>query len=201
MVPPGEHGTPVAVAGPDRLVAPGDVLTFDAGQSFDPDGQLSGFRWEFDDLGMPLEARVVERAYDTPGTWSAQLVVSDDSGVLNAAASDDVTIRVNAPPVAEAGMDVVSDSLIVTFDGSGSSDPDGDSLIYRWDPGDGSDPIFGPVAKHAYATPGIYPVTLWVDDGNALSNSRASDATRVTVRSRPVATRGMALACTGVGRS
>ncbi len=184
------NAQPVAVAGPDRLVAPGDVLTFDAGQSFDPDGQLSGFRWEFDDLGMPLEARVVERAYDTPGTWSAQLVVSDDSGVLNAAASDDVTIRVNAPPVAEAGMDVVSDSLIVTFDGSGSSDPDGDSLIYRWDPGDGSDPIFGPVAKHAYATPGIYPVTLWVDDGNALSNSRASDATRVTVRSRPVANAG-----------
>ncbi|MEY8839367.1 PKD domain-containing protein, partial [Cribrihabitans sp. XS_ASV171] len=132
------NAPPVAVAGADRLIAPGESVTFDAGQSFDPDGTIASYRWEFDDLGGALEARTVERAYPTPGVWSAQLVVADDAGVANSTASDDVTIRVNHAPVAEAGPAIETDSLYVSFDGSGSSDADGDPLIFVWDFGDGS---------------------------------------------------------------
>lgn len=181
---------PVAVAGRDLLVAPGETVVFDAGQSFDPDGRLTSFRWEFEDLGAPLEARTVERAYDSPGVWSAQLVVADDSGVLNSTATDDLTIRVNHAPVAEAGQPVVTDQLYVTFDGSGSSDGDGDPLAHRWDFGDGSPPVMGETVTHVYARPGIFPVTLRVDDGTGLSNARSIDATTVTIKSRPLAVAG-----------
>lgn len=184
------NAAPVAVAGIDRLVAPGENVMFDAGQSFDSDGEITAFRWEFDDLGMPLEAQTVERAFDTPGTWGAQLVVTDDSGVTNGVASDTVTIRVNAAPVADAGEPVISDSLIVTVDGSGSVDADGDALIYRWDMGDGSAPVFGQVVSHTYAKPGKYPVTLFVDDGTGLSNATHFAATTVTLRARPMADAG-----------
>ncbi|WP_406648052.1 PKD domain-containing protein [Aliisedimentitalea scapharcae] len=184
------NAQPVAVAGADRLVAPGDSLVFDAGQSFDPDGQIISYRWEFDDLGVPLDAQRVERAYDAPGTWSAQLVVTDDSGVLNAVADDDVTIRVNSAPVADAGDPVISDGLIVTLDGSGSADADGDPLIYRWDMGDGSGPIFGKTISHTYDKAGKFPVTLLVDDGTGLSNALSTDATTVSVRARPMADAG-----------
>ncbi|MCE8539777.1 PKD domain-containing protein [Ruegeria pomeroyi] len=184
------NAAPVAVAGRDLLIAPGDTVVFDAGQSFDPDGRLTSYRWEFEDLGAPLEALRVERAFDAPGVWSAQLVVADDSGVLNATAADDVTIRVNHPPVAEAGAPVITDQLHVTFDGSGSKDGDGDPLIHRWDFGDGSPPVYGETVTHVFPRAGIFPVTLRVDDGTGLSNARAIDATAVTIQARPVADAG-----------
>ncbi len=183
------NAPPVAVAGADHLIAPGDTVTFDAGQSFDPDGQLSAFRWEFDDLGTPLQAAQVQRAYPAPGVWSAQLIVTDDSGVLNGTASDDVTIRVNHPPVAEAGDPITTDSLFVTLDASGSADADGDALMYTWDFGDGSTGQ-GAQVTHAFSRAGIYPVTLRVDDGTGLSNAQAVDATTVTIQTRPVADAG-----------
>lgn len=184
------NAAPVAVAGPDRRIAPGESVMFDAGQSYDPDGRLTAWRWEFDDLGAPLEAVRVERAYDAPGVWSAQLVVTDDSGVLNATASDDVTIRVNTAPQAEAGPEIVTESLYVSFDGSRSTDADGDALIYRWDFGDGSAPVFGEAVTHVYPRAGVYPVTLRVDDGTGLSNAQAVDATSVRIRARPMADAG-----------
>lgn len=184
------NASPVATAGADHLVAPGDLVRFDAGQSFDPDGEIIEYRWEFEDLGSPLTASTVERAYDTPGVWSAQLIVTDNSGVANATATDDVTIRVNHAPVAEAGDPQITDSLYVELDATGSSDADGDALIYQWDLGDGSAPVFGAKVSHAYPRSGIFPVTLRVDDGTGLSNASAIDATTVTIRKRPIAEAG-----------
>lgn len=184
------NAAPVAVAGADRLVAPGDTVVFDAGQSYDPDGNLTSWRWEFDDLGQPLDAARVERAYVTPGVWSAQLIVTDDSGVLNATASDDVTIRVNHPPLAEAGPVIQTERLHVEFDGSGSSDADGEALIHTWDFGDGSPSVQGQSVTHVYPRAGKFPVRLTVDDGTGLANARAVDATTVTIRARPIADAG-----------
>lgn len=184
------NAPPVAVAGADLMIAPGDTVVFDAGQSFDPDGALVGYRWTFDDLGAPLDVARLERAYLTPGIWSAQLVVTDDSGVLNATASDDRIIRVNAAPVAEAGPPVETDRLYVELSAAGSGDADGDALIYRWDFGDGTPPVFGERVTHVYPRSGIYPVTLRVDDGTGLSNARAVDATTVSVNARPIADAG-----------
>ena len=184
------NAAPVAQSGPDLLVAPGDTVAFDGSQSYDPDGQIAAWRWEFDDIGTPLEAMRVERAYETPGVWSAQLIVTDDSGVLNATASDDLTIRVNHRPVAEAGPAVDTDRLIVTLDASGSSDADGDALIYAWDFGDGSPLEYGREVTHVFPRSGVYPVTLRVDDGTGLSNASAADATTVQINARPVADAG-----------
>lgn len=183
------NAQPVAEAGADVLVAPGDMVAFDGGQSFDPDGGALTYRWDFDDLGEPLEAAQVERAYPSPGVWSAQLVVRDDSGVLNATASDDVTIRVNHAPVAEAGADITSDLLHVTFDASGSADADGDNLRHVWDFGDGNS-ARGVAPTHVFAGPGTYPVTLTVDDGTGLGNAQDVDTMTVVIRDRPVADAG-----------
>ncbi|MCD9147779.1 PKD domain-containing protein [Pseudophaeobacter flagellatus] len=181
---------PVAVAGADMLIAPDDTVIFDASQSFDADGRIQGFRWEFDDLGAPLEAPVVERAYVNPGVWSAQLFVTDDSGVANSTATDSLTIRVNSQPVAEAGPAIISDDLHVRLSAVGSADSDGDALIYRWDFGDGSAPAVGLEVLHVFPGAGVYPITLQVDDGTGLSNARAIDATSVTITARPVANAG-----------
>jgi glucose/arabinose dehydrogenase len=56
--------------------------------------------------------------------------------------------------------------LSVTFDASGSSDPDGDPLLYHFDFGD-SDKTeqTSPIVTHTYTTPGTYTATLVVLDG------------------------------------
>ena len=71
----------------------------------------------------------------------------------------------NLPPVANPNgpyLGAVGSSI--PFNGSGSSDPDGDLLTYDWDFGDTSTGI-GATPTHSYATPGTYDVCLTVNDG------------------------------------
>ena len=184
------NAPPVAEAGADLLIAPGDPVVLDAAASFDSDGEIVSYLWEFDDGTPSQETATVERTFDTPGTWTAQLVVADDASVANSTASDVVSIRVNAAPVAEAGPAIETDILQVTLDGSASADADGDALIYTWDLGDGSQPRNGQVITHVYPNSGTFPVTLRVDDGTGVGNARAIDATTVVVNARPVADAG-----------
>jgi PKD repeat protein len=184
------NSAPIAEAGADLLVAPGDPVRLDAGMSFDRDGEITRYSWEFSDGAAPEETAVVERTYDTAGVWSAQLVVTDDSGVLNSTATDGLTIRVNHAPEAKAGADIQTEELQISVDGTASQDADGDQLIYSWNFGDGSSPVMGAQATHVYARSGIYPVTLTVQDGTGLSNATAVDTTKVTIKTRPIAVAG-----------
>jgi VCBS repeat-containing protein len=78
---------------------------------------------------------------------------------------------VNDAPVADAGPDQgANEGATVLFDGSGSSDDDGDSLTYSWDFGDGNT-AGGVAPSHAFADNGTYAVTLTVDDGQGGTSS------------------------------
>ena len=74
----------------------------------------------------------------------------------------------NEPPVANANGPYSEDEgSPVSFDGTGSSDPDpGDTLTYAWDFGD-SGSGSGATPSHTYADNGLYTVCLTVSDGVA----------------------------------
>lgn len=75
--------------------------------------------------------------------------------------------------------------LIVNFDASSSSDPDGDPLSYSWNFGDGTPAESGVSVVHTYQTTGPYTATLTVQDGRGGTGT----ATRaISVGTPPVAT-------------
>jgi PKD domain-containing protein/VCBS repeat protein/flagellar hook capping protein FlgD len=67
----------------------------------------------------------------------------------------------------------------IDFNGTASSDPNGDALAFTWDFGDGKT-ASGPTPAHAYPAEGVFPVMLHVADAGGLSND---DSTTATVRS------------------
>lgn len=80
----------------------------------------------------------------------------------------------NQAPVADAGPDqtvIVGES--VTFNGTGSSDPDGTIASFDWDFGDAGT-ANGAILGHVYTTAGSFTATLTVtDDGEATATDTA----------------------------
>lgn len=87
------------------------------------------------------------------------------------------------PPVADAGPDQTlvdengDGTEIVTLDGSGSYDTDGDILSFDWDFGDGTHGT-GVSAVHVYPAEDSYLVTLTVTDNEGLTDT---DTCMVTI--------------------
>ncbi|WP_336000912.1 PKD domain-containing protein [Halorientalis halophila] len=156
----------------EETVSVGDSVTFNGSASSDPDGSITSYEWSFGD-GASATGAVVSHTYDEPGAYTARLTVTDDSG---AESIDSVTVFVegNEAPIASpsASATTVEPDQSITFDGSGSSDPDGTIESYEWDFDDGSTAT-GQQVSHSYAEDGTYDATLTVtdDDGATASGS------------------------------
>lgn len=181
------NNQPVARAGADKLAAPGDMITFDASASFDHDGKIDKYLWRFSDDLFTSNTSTTKRSFDQPGIYFAYLTITDNSGTQNSLAMDTVLIRINALPISRAGNNVTTCELSISFDGSRSTDPDGNPLIYKWNFGDGKEVIGGATIVHQYAKGGTYPVILTVDDGLNLKNSSHVSSLSVTINEPPKA--------------
>jgi PKD repeat protein len=108
--------------------------------------------------------------YGLPGAFTITVQVTDKDGGNG---SDVAVVTVpNRTPVASVGGPYAgNEGATITFNGTGSSDPDGTSLTYSWDFGDGSAPATGPMPSHLYADNGAYTVSLTVSDGQLTSSA------------------------------
>jgi PKD repeat protein len=79
-----------------------------------------------------------------------------------------------------ASFSVATTDLAVRFNGTASSDPDGDALSYAWAFGDGASGS-GRTASHTYAAAGTYTAQLTVGDG-----TMTGTATRSVTATAPV---------------
>jgi PKD repeat protein len=83
----------------------------------------------------------------------------------------------NTPPVADAnGPYSGTAGSAVSFNSAGSNDPDGTTLSYAWDFGDGNSSTQAN-PNHVYAATGTYTVRLTVTDVDGASDSQSTSAT------------------------
>lgn len=187
-------GPPVADAGGPYFGRPGRAITFDGTWSYDPDGTIVKYEWDFGD-GTTGEGPTLSHTYEDEGVYTVTLTVTDDNGLTG---SDATTATVSRPPPppplpknkkpkADAGPNQKAwVDRTVYFNGSESYDKDGYIVSYRWRFGDGTT-ASGVEVQHAYSEPGHYTVALTVKDDRGAEDS---DTCKVKVYEIPASVVG-----------
>jgi PKD repeat protein len=151
------------------------TCSFDGSSSWDYDGTIVSYLWEFGD-GTSASGAIVSHTYGAPGIYLATLTVTDNEGATGSQVRGAVA---SSRPV--ASFTFMCSNLVCGLDGSASSDVDGTVVSYEWAFGDGTYGS-GPIVNHTYEVPGTYNVLLIVRDNGGLSNERR---TNVTVTAAP----------------
>ncbi|MFQ5970382.1 MAG: PKD domain-containing protein [Nitrososphaerales archaeon] len=162
------------------------AISFDGTGSSDPDGDALTYSWDFGD-GSTGSGATPTHTYSWGDTFTVTLTVSDGKGGSDSDITSAEVTEVNDVPVADAnGPYSGTEGVAITFDGSGSSDPDNldgttandQDLTYSWDYGDGTSAsgvnLVNP--SHSYDVASTYTVTLVVNDGFVDSTSDSTTA-------------------------
>jgi PKD repeat protein len=172
--PPKTLYPPTAVLAGPYSGTPGTAIDFSGSSSSDPQGEVLTYSWNFGDGGTSSSANA-QHTYVAAGTYSVTLTVTDTSGLSNTATTK---ATVGSPPVANPGGPYTGYyDTPLTFNGSGSSDPQGETLTYSWNWGDDTATGTGVAPTHTYTGIGPFKVTLTVTDTSGLSASASTTVT------------------------
>ena len=165
-----------ATATPQQGTAPLTV-NFNANAT-DPENDSLSYSWDFGDNTSANNASATH-IYANTGTYTAVLTVTDSANNTDTVSlTITVSQEVNQPPVASAVVTPQQGStpLNVSFNASGSTDPENDNLTYSWDFGDGSSSS-DVTTTHTYPNAGSYTVVLTVTDTAGNSHTATKTVT------------------------
>ena len=164
---------------------PGDLILFNATLSTDLDGQIASYAWDFDGDGKTdLFGAIVDHSFPEDGVYDVSLTVTDDSG-----STDTITLRVLVgagdavpptvsftllPPIADFRYSPANPQTgsLVLFNGTLSTDPDGQIAAYGWDfNGDGVVDSTAAIAEYTFLIEGAHNVSLTVTDDSGSSDT------------------------------
>jgi len=125
------------------------VVTFDASESVDPEGEIRTYEWDFGDAGATSSEAIAHHTFlalTEAKVFTVTLRVTDGGGASDEAVQ---TIEVQpssggssgtGSPVARIAVDrfIGMTPLAVSFDGRASTAGTGTVTAYRWDFGDGA---------------------------------------------------------------
>ncbi|TQJ04602.1 PKD domain-containing protein [Amycolatopsis cihanbeyliensis] len=144
---------------------------FDGSASSDPDGSVASYAWDFGD-GEAGSGVSPSHTYVEAGTYSVELTVTDDEGNTGSTTKQ---VTAGGPPQSgeppQASVEVSCYWDECSFDGTRSTDADGDIASYAWDFGDGRSGS-GSSTTHTYPNrQATYTAELTVTDAAGNSDT------------------------------
>ncbi len=169
---------PVADAGGPYSGPVDTTIVFDGGASTEGDAPIMTYVWGFGDMTGGASGESTSHVYTTNGVFDVTLLVVDSNGLIDAEQTTATIGTGNVPPTADANGPYEGQAgVAISFDGSGSSDPEDAIASYIWDFGDGASGS-GKTTTHTYSTDAVFNVTLTVTDA---ANATDSDGTEAVV--------------------
>jgi PKD repeat protein len=152
------------------------ILVFNGSRSYDPDGYLTKWFWDFGD-GTNGSGETTTHTYQTIATYTVTLTVTDDK---NATGNDTVMVQIitaNQPPTKPIINGTKSGTKNTTYTYTvQSTDPENKSLQYIiiWDDNTQNTSNFLPNGTvyslpHSWDSPGKYIITATATDNTTLS--------------------------------
>ena len=186
------NSTPVAVVGANQSVALAALVTLDGSASKDADNDALTYQWSLvykpTSSAAALSSETAAKptfTADLAGVYVAALIVSDGKANSSLATT---TVTANTAPVANAGStQTVAVAAVVTLDGTASTDPNSDTLTYKWvmttrPTGSTAALSSASASKPTFTADvaGIYVITLVVNDGKVDSSNTSTVAVRAS---------------------
>ena len=145
----------------DAVIAEGLELQFYGNESWDEDGNIVSYTWDFGDGNFAYTDNPIH-IFTQNGTYNVKLTVCDNNDLCD---SMILSIFVNKPPIAVVEISKLTIMLgeTIAFDASESYDIDGDVEFYYWNFDDGYTSSQA-TADHEYKNSGTYNVSLKIID-------------------------------------
>jgi len=166
----------------NELPRAGDPVTFDASASYDSNGEITSYSWDFGD-GNTGDGVKTSHVYTEDKYYVVTLTVTDNEGASGTApwaviaqgrtdntsgCSDGTCGGGGDKPLAViSGLPSCQGATVgvpVVLDGSYSRAAEGTIIRYKWDFGDGTPTATGAIVSHTYQQTGRFKVTLTVND-------------------------------------
>jgi len=155
------------------------TIQFDGMGSFDPDGSIRRYEWDFGDGDEGVGSQI-QHTYSDAGAFEATLTVTDQRGGRSSASVEIDVRATNALPVAAFSVypSPAFPGQGVQFGAGASYDPDGEIVSYEWAYGDGATGR-GKLVWHQYSAQGTYNIILTIRDNDG-GERTATAGLRVT---------------------
>lgn len=164
------------------VLNPGANRQFTAQIYDDNDEPVEGlvYTWQVLNGGGTINSNGLFTGILTAGTYTDTVQVGSNAGLTQTAS---VIINNLAPTAAVGGPYMGLEGQAVNLNGSGSSDPNNDSLSYAWDLDDDDQFDDASIASPAYTWPdnGVFSVTLLITDSGGLTSTVATTASIANV--------------------
>jgi len=150
------------------------TVQFDGSSSYDPDGQITRYRWDLDGDGVfDEEGPTATYTYLEEGTFTVSLEVTDNNGQTNVATTEIDAGAVNGLRAVITSLDVLEGGTYLVgqpyqFSGEQSRVASGNINQFTWDFGD-RQPVKSRNTTHTFEKAGEFNISLTITDqfGNA----------------------------------
>jgi PKD repeat protein len=193
---PPQNIKPIAhasVGGPYQKYVNSPIL-FDGSNSYDPDGNITNWFWDFGD-NTNANGVSVFHSFLEARTYTVTLTVTDNKGATNTDTTTCVIRQLNKPPTKPTitGPTSGSKNTMYTYTAA-STDPDKDPLLYTFEWGGSISQLSGFLpngmnysVNHSWTEAGRYNLTVKVTDNQS---NQSEVSSKITIYIDAIQTRG-----------